>query len=225
MEENQQYGSINSAQAVSETPHPRHGVRMIFITFIVLAMALGGYVILSNSELKGRMQEALNLKMIIPEKNITQKNDIQIFSSQIQDRLIPWVEVKGSDQPVGLGEEFKVSVTAFSGGRDINGYDILLGVDPEQFEVVSVQPATTDFQIQSFDRGMYHAITGYKNLQVKTPTVLEDTAVLLITLKPKVKGQLLVTVLAKKDQEKTQFIDKDVNVIEPQVGSMFITVH
>lgn len=218
----QSYGALNSSQMISEPPHPRHNYRMIVITIIVLLIALGGYFALTNPEIKARVQEALNLKEPQIEVNTSQET-LQLFTSEIQNREVPWVEVVAPEQ-AGVGEEITVTIQAFSGGKDISGYDILLGLDPAQFELVGINSASADFQIQTFDRGMYHAITGYKNLQVQTPSIFDGTPLLSVTLKPKTSGAGLVTILGTKDQEKTQLIDADVNVIEPQVGSANVVI-
>lgn len=221
-QQTQSYGAINSSQMISEPPHPRHNYRMIVITVIVLLVALGGYFALSNPAIKGRMQEALNLKEPQLEENTSQET-LQLFTSEIQNREVPWVEVIAPQQ-AGVGEEITVTIQAFSGGKDISGYDILLGIDPAQFEVVSINSVSADFQIQTFDRGIYQAVTGYKNLQVQAPSIFESTPMLSLTLKPKISGAGLVTILGTKDQERTQLIDADVNVIEPQVGSATVMV-
>ncbi|MBP9690782.1 hypothetical protein KBD81_01740 [Candidatus Woesebacteria bacterium] len=222
MEENSPYGPVTSSEMISAKPKNQHNMRMIMITVIVVSIALGGYVILSNESLKARMQESLNLKQAVPQQNTAQQ-EAQLFTSEIKDRAIPWIEIQAPES-AAVGQEVEVTVNAFSGSKDISGYDMLLGIDPMQWEVVSIRSASPDFQIQQFDRGMYHSVTAYKNLEIKTPTVFENTPILNLTLKAKNTGEQLVTVMGANGQEKTQFIDKDVTVIEPQVGSTFISV-
>lgn len=220
----QSFGPLDSAQMIAEQPHKKHHVRMIIITLVVLLVALGGYIVLSNPDIKARMQEALQLKEAAVEENTTSQDQLQLFTSEITDRTLPWVEVQ-APQTVSVGEEAVVTFQASSGGKDISGYDVLIGIDPQQFEVLNVTSATPDFQIQTFERGMYHAVTGYKNLQVTAPTIFENTALLTMTVRPKMKGRHVITVLATKDNERTQMIDKDVVILEPQVGSTFVNVN
>ena len=59
--QNQSYGPIDSAQMISEKKPAAHNVRMIFITVVVLLIALGGYIVLSNQGLKVQVQKALKL--------------------------------------------------------------------------------------------------------------------------------------------------------------------
>jgi len=66
-------------------------------------------------------------------------------------------------------------------------------------------------------------VTGIKNLQSQDPTLFNDTPLVKVVIKPKTTGEGVVTVLSTKGQERTQLVDKDVVIIEPQVGSDFIT--
>lgn len=221
--QNQSYGPLNSQNMISEKKHSIHTFRMTFITIVVLLIALGGYIVLSNQNLKVQVQKTLKLVPSNPEKN-TEFNDIDFFVSEIQDRAIPWVEVRVDQKNVSLGEEVKVILYGFSGGKDISGYDILIGLDPEVFEVVSIISELPGFQIFQFDKGMYYSVTGIKDIQKKDPTVFEDTPLISVILKPKQKGEHVVTLLSSKDKEQTQFVDNDVQVLKPQIGSVFLTV-
>lgn len=222
MEENQSYGPIASSQMISEPPQQRHNYRMIFITIIVLLIALGGYTVLTNANLKARMQEALLLVTPQSEPN-TNKETLELFASDISDRSLPWIEVRSPDADASVGQEVTVTINAFSGGKDITGYDLLIGIDPAQYEVISITSELPSFQLQTFDRGMYHAVTGIKNLQSQEATLFDDTPLVKVVVKPKTTGEGVVTVLSTKGQERTQLVDKDVVIIEPQVGSDFIT--
>ncbi|QQS43284.1 hypothetical protein IPM65_03925 [Candidatus Roizmanbacteria bacterium] len=222
MDENQSYGPVDSAQMISEPAHPQHNYRMIFITITVLLIAFGGYIVLTNDGLKARMKEALHLVSPKTEPT-TNKETLELFASEITDRSQPWVEVKAPEQEATVGQEVELTVNAFSGGKDITGYDLLIGIDPSQYEVVSITSELPSFQIQAFDRGMYRAVTGIKNLQSQDPTLFNDTPLVKVVLEPKTTGEGVVTVLTTKGQERTQLVDKDVVIIEPQVGSVFIT--
>jgi len=90
--------------------------------------------------------------------------------------------------------------------------------------VISVSSKSDAFQIFSFDKGTHSSVTGIKNIQVTEPTIFDETPLVSIILRPKMKGEGLLTVTSTKDKEKTQFVDNEVNVIIPQIGSVFITV-
>jgi len=221
--QNQSYGPIDSQQMISEKKPAAHNVRMIFITVVVLLIALGGYIVLSNQNLKVQVQKALKLVPSSPEENMDLA-DIDLFVSEIQDRTIPWIEVRSDKESAAIGDTLTVTMYGFSGGKDITGYDALIGIDPEAFEVISLESAMPGFQIFKFDKGMYHSVTGIKDVQMKDATVFDDSALLTIKLKPKKIGQNVVTILTSKDNEQTKFVDKDVHVLTPQIGSVFITV-
>ncbi|MDP4011602.1 MAG: hypothetical protein Q8P72_05260 [Candidatus Roizmanbacteria bacterium] len=222
--QNQSYGPLDSASMISEKKPTAHSVRMIFITVVVLLIALGGYVILSNKELKVQVQQALKLVPVIPEKN-SKENDIDLFISEIQDRNIPWIEARAEKDEVSVGENIIVTIYGFSGGKDITGYDALIGIDPEAFEVISIDSVMPGFQIFKFDKGLYQSITGIKDIQMKDVTVFDQSALVSLTLKTKKKGENIVTILTSKDSEQTKFVDNDVQILTPQIGSVFITVN
>lgn len=221
--QNQSYGPIDSEQMISEKKPAAHNVRMIFITVVVLLIALGGYIVLSNQNLKVHVQKALKLIPASTEEN-REIADIDLFVSEIEDRTIPWIEVRSDKESASIGETVTVTMYGFSGGKDITGYDALIGIDPEAFEVISLESATPGFQIFKFDKGMYYSVTGIKDVQMKDATVFDDTALLTVMLKPKKTGENVVTILTSKDNEKTKFVDKDVQVLTPQIGSVFISV-
>lgn len=221
--QNQSYGPLNSEQMISEKKPIAHNVRMIFITIVVLLIAVGGYIVLSNQSLKVQVQKALKLVPSTPEKN-TEMNELDLFISEIQDRTIPWIEARADKESVAVGEEVTVTLYGFSGGKDITGYDVLIGIDPEMFEVVSIETASPVFQIFQFDKGLYYSVTGIKDVQVQDATIFDDTALVNVVLKAKQKGENVVTILTSKDKEQTKFVDNDVQVLTPQIGSMFVTV-
>jgi len=222
--QNQSFGPLNSSEMISEKKPASHNVRMVFITVVVLLIALGGYMILSNQDLKVQFQRVLKLVPTTPQEN-TEFNDIDLFVSEIQDRTIPWIEARTDTEAVLVGEDVRVTLYGFSKGKDIVGYDVLVGIDPEAFEVVSVTSDISEYIIKDFDKGMFYSVTGIKNPQVNDPTVFDETALLTFVLKAKQKGENVVTILSSKGNEQTKFVDNDVKVQTPQIGSVFITVN
>jgi len=225
MGNNTTFGPIDSPEMITESGKSSHkkGVMMAFITVVVLLLAVGGYIILSNPSLKSQMKETLKLSEVNIEQN-TDYEKVEVFESDITDRMSPWIEVRGGEADAMVGKDYEVTVYGYSGGKDITGYDMLLGVDHEMFDVISVSSKSDAFQIFSFDKGTHSSVTGIKNIQVTEPTIFDETPLVSIILRPKMKGEGLLTVTSTKDKEKTQFVDNEVNVIIPQIGSIFITV-
>lgn len=201
---------------ISEPPKKTQKIRMLIITLVVLGLAGFGFIILSQERFKAQIKQT-----VLPEEEaITENQDdapVVLPTTVVVDRTRPWVELR---QTGGEGDTVIVKVFASTGDKDITGYDILLGKDPAEYEIVSVTTDLPNFIIKDFDRGSYHAVTGIKDLQSKEPTLLADTAILTVTLKRKVQGQGVLTILPNQGPEKTQFVDVTITVIEPQVGSV-----
>ena len=224
MENQNSYGPLESVAMIEEKTPKKHMMRIVFITSIVIALAVGGYLLMSQDRFTSQLK---NMVSQTPSPNIeqasTQATEYEMLASEIQDRTIPWIELKSDEaEKATVGQEVTILVQAFSGERDVTGYDVLFGVDPAQFEVVSIVSELPDFKIQSFNRQTYHSVTGIKDLQAKGKTLFNGNAILKLVVKPLKAGQGVVSIMSTKGMEKTQFVDSEVEVMEPQVGSVII---
>jgi hypothetical protein len=126
-----------------------------------------------------------------------------------------------------VGEPIQMSVYGFSTDKEIVGYDMLLGVDTDVFTVASVTSKAPGYQIFDFDKGTYRSITGIKDLQATETTQFNDTQLIVVELIPKRAGSSVITVLATKGQEKTQFVYEEgteVRSVTPQIGSVQLEI-
>ncbi|MDA1316863.1 MAG: hypothetical protein O3B87_02445 [bacterium] len=220
------YGTMNSAQMINEKPK-NHSYRMILVTVIVILLGIGGYIIATNPQLKEQVKMKLNL-MQPTEEDITDIEDLSLLTSVITDRTSPWMEVKTPGPATAtVGKPIEISVHGFSADKDIVGYDMLLGIDTEVFDIVSVTSKAPGFQIFDFDKGSFHPVTGIKDLQATESTVFNDTVLITVELLPKQAGKSVVTILSSKDQEKSQYVYEegaDVRSIVPQIGSVELEI-
>jgi len=221
-----QYGQLKSSDMLDKSGRQdNHSIRMIFITILVIFVSIGGYIILSNPELKARTKEALKLAPKNIEQNtVDRRQSLKFVESKISDRQLPWIEVKPESDKFSVGKESTIYITGNSSGKDITGYDLLIGIDKSYFDIVSIESQIEGFNIFHFDRELYQSITGIKAPEDKETTPFADTKIVKVVVLPKMKGESLITVLGSKDQEKTQFVDSDVNVISPQIGSYLVTI-
>ncbi|HRN70475.1 MAG TPA: hypothetical protein PLS49_04785, partial [Candidatus Woesebacteria bacterium] len=116
-------------------------------------------------------------------------------------------------------------VKGFSEGRDITGYDLLITVDPEMFELESVSTAIPGFTVFPFNNGEYIAITAIKDIGQNDPTILDGTDMLTMEFKAKKKGKGIISGVVENDKEKTQLVDVDVQVLSPQIGSAEVQIN
>ena len=218
------YGTMNSAQMINEKPR-NHSYRMILVTVMVILLGIGGYMIVSNPALKNQVKEKLNL-MQGGEETITDTEELSLLASVITDRNSPWMEVT-STGVTKKGQPVQITVQAFSAGKEIVGYDMLLGIDTEVFTVVSVTSKAPGFQIFDFDKGAYRSVTGIKDLQAAEKTQFNNTQLVVVELMPKRSGKSVITILSTKGQEKSQFVYEEgaeVRSVVPQIGSLELEI-
>lgn len=218
-EDNYQAASVEEDQ-----PQP-HNYRMIVITALVILLLIGGVYILRDNQLRSLVNPSFNLPFGQQGQSATdsQDNDIPLYT--IDDESQAWlkVQVDESLEPV-VGAPLAVTLTGNSQGADISGYDILFGYDPAIIEVVSVESLHPDFQIFTFDKDTHTTITGVKNLQQTATTVFQGEELLRITVQPKEKVNTPLTVYTERGNERTQFVDSNVQVIVPQIGSTLLEI-
>jgi hypothetical protein len=217
------YGVLNESNMVNKESKNKHYARMVFITLFLLFLFAGGYVMLSNNEVKKQLQLATGMITAVPEQ-ITAEEEPLLTPAVIQSRTSPWLELKSDNLNYKVGDEVMITLNGYSGGKDIVGYDILIGADSVAWETVSIDSAISDFLTRKFDRGNFQSVTGIKDIKSKDPKVLDNTPVLFLKMKPKISGQLTVSVFKNQGPEQTKFVDADVNVIEPQIGSITVNV-
>lgn len=220
---NQVYGPLNSEEMITAQIPNKRNFRMIFVTIIVLLIAALGYAVLSNPELKAQAKRAINLSPIKIASN-SNTDEIDMLVTEVKDRKIPWLEMRSLKSSVNSGEEFTIGVYGFSGGRDVVGFDILIGIDQNAFEVKSITSQLSDYIVRDFNRESYFSITGIKNPQKNDVTILDNTALLTVVLKAKQKGESMVTLLASEGNERTKYVDNNVAILTPQLGSVLINV-
>ncbi|MFA9289372.1 MAG: hypothetical protein ACEQSA_05865 [Weeksellaceae bacterium] len=206
-------------------PVKHHSYRMIVITLIVILVGIGGAVVLSNNLLKSKMKEEINLTPT--GTSATTENETQTVPvvEPIANRAQPWVEiVQSTQQPAVVGQDLTLDVVASSTGKDITGYDVLIYIDRTMFDIVSVTSDLPNFSIYQFDKKTHLTVTGIKDLQDRTQSIFDNTILLKVVVRPKQVGSGTVSLYKSEGKEKTQLVDAQVTVIEPQIGSSQISI-
>ncbi len=222
----QSYGSIDSVN-LNNNKNSKHGYRMILITLVVLLVAVGG-VLVSQREnlqqiLKGKTSEPMQENKAAEKGSMPQA--INVPMSTIKDRQVPWLEVTTDDNSsMTVGGTKTIYIKGTSANRDITGYDMLIAYDPTVLEVVSVNSVLPDYEIFKFDRGDHMTITGIKNFKKREPVTFNGENILQMVVKAKKQGNSVVSLNSSMGQEKTQLVDAEVKVIEPQIGSIQLEI-
>lgn len=223
LNQNDTYGVMNGINVEEKTPKNKQYVRMVFITLLIITMFVGGYFALNNESVKNQFQQAIGSLTPIAEEISTVQEPLSPPEG-IQNRSLPWIEMKSDKDSYNINDTVIITLMGYLGDKNIVGYDLLMNIDPASWEVVSINSAIPDFSIKEFDRGNFFSVTGFKDLQSDAPFLFNSTDILIVTLKPKITGDLLVSVLKNEGAEVTRFVDENVESIEPQIGSLRINV-
>lgn len=222
--DNSQYGPVDSVKVNDvDEPNKNHSYRMIIITVIVLLIAIGGFIIAQNENLQQTMKRTLSLGGNTGE-TATGRSIPEVTESSIESRDRAWIEISTEKDTYTTNETVKLIVSGYTEGRDITGYDVLLTLDKDMFELQSVSTAIPGFTVFPFDNEDYIAITAIKDIGQDEPTILEGDNMLTVELKPKKRGTGVVSIALENDKERTQFVDVDIQVLTPQIGSAQVEI-
>jgi hypothetical protein len=221
---NQQFGPTDQTNFSMENSSKNHRLRMIVITAIVILIAIGGYFLSRNDNVQQVIKNTVPSSSS-PEGDASETGYKAPSASVIENRQLPWVEIaQANGSGASVGQPLNLVVKASSGGKDIAGYDVLLAIDPAQFEIQSITSELASFSILKFEKGTHVTITGIKGLGQNDPTIFNETPLLLVILKPIKKGESTVSVLLGQDKEKTMLVDTEVEPLTPQVGSLSVSI-
>lgn len=226
MEGNQQtFGPLDSVDLNAKGNSKRHG-RMIIVTFIVLLVGVFGFTISKNKSLQEKIMNLNPLSFQKPSTMTIREDETMVTKSEIADRAQPWLEVvsENGSKEFEMGKPIVLFVKGFSAGKDIAGFDLLLKIDRGIFKVDSITSVLDGFKIVNFDREDHFTVTGFKDLQLKTPVIFDNTNILKIELTPLGTGVGTVSVIGQSGKESTQLVDVDVNSLKPQIGSVSVSV-
>ncbi len=224
LDDNSQYGPVDSVKMNDvDEPNKHHSYRMIIITVIVILIAIGGFIIAQNENLQQTMKRTLSLGGDGGE-SITGRSVPDVTESSIASRDRSWMEIVPEKSTYTTSETVTLTINGYTEGRDITGYDVLLTLDTDIFELQSVSTAIPGFTVFPFDNDGYIAITAIKDIGENEPTILDGTEMLTVELKPKKKGTGVISIALENDKEKTQFVDVNVEVLVPQIGSAQVEI-
>lgn len=220
---NKQFGPTDKTDFSMDNSPNNHGYRMILITGIVALIAIGGFFILRNENLQQVIKNTVP-STTTPSEDVTTSSYVAPPVSTIASRDNPWVEISADTTSISQNKPFTFTVRASSAGKDITGYDILLAIDPNEFQIQSITSEVASFSILQFEKGTHVTVTGIKALGQNDPSIFNDTAILKVTVNPMKRGASTLSVLLTQGNEKTMLVDTEVIPITPQVGSLQVEV-
>lgn len=122
----------------------------------------------------------------------------------------PTIKAEGSLTLVKV-DNSTYDIVANSSGKDIVGYDILLGFDSTRADLINVLSAEPNFNIFKLQKNNLLIITGTKKLAIKTPTIFSKTKILTI------RGAS-VSIIYQSGKETTKFVDSASKIYYPTIS-------
>lgn len=252
--------NLNSIQSSGSSDSGKKNLILVFMGFVVLFFfIIGGIIIwyvLQNQSNTGSNQvqpqepqeqqpqptTVTQDTPTVPPPTVTIQAAISAAEEQskteesvIDDPSEPYIRIDGPET-AQVDQEVTLSIVANSQGINVSGYDILMTLEEDEYEIVQAIPPSKDFQIFEHNRNSYYSVTGIKRLDLGA-IAFEDTEILRITLLPKQPGELLFNIIQERGLEKTQFTeDKDftddevaseelsVNQFVPQIQSLTLEI-
>lgn len=227
---NQQFGPLEGAKTSSvENETPKKGnYRMIIITVVVLFIGISGFLVLTNANIKqqliGRFTPNVGGGGAARDNNSV---PVPTGDEKSIDKNLPWIDIVSAEpgQTYSTADTVTLYVDASSGTADITGFDVLINMDKEYFELVDVTSELPNFQIFKFNNENHVSVTGIKDIEDQGQSIFENARLLKLTLKPKKSGTSTVSIVPAFDKEVTQLVDVNVQVVKPQAGSEQVTVN
>lgn len=134
------------------------------------------------------------------------------------------LDISTSTANVTDGQDVIVVISGDSMGKEIVGYDSLIVYDKSALTLQSAKSAIVDFTIFKFDRPSHLSLTAVKNLNSKTPTVLNKTPMVELVFKAVKPGTFSIVLQSDIDKESTKMVDEKTNILYPNLSSVMITV-
>lgn len=130
-----------------------------------------------------------------------------------------------SEVPTGeVNTPLELDIVATSDQKSIVGYDVVVKFEEGTLEVASAKSLLPDFDLYPAKKSDHYILTGTKKLESVDPTVLDNTAIVRLTLVPKSKGELLLTIADRLGLEKSQMVDEETKVLLPRVGQITLEI-
>ncbi len=112
----------------------------------------------------------------------------------------------------------EIEIVANSNQKSIVAYDLVITYEPNSLEVLSAESLLPDFKVYPLEKKEYFVLTGVKDIESKSPTVLTDTSIVKLKLLPKRNSTISVKIVESFGKEKSQMVDSESKILRPQVA-------
>ena len=182
----------------------------VFVVFVLVLMTV--FLIIANQLKKNQVLTQTNQTEVSPTVILAKTKDGKM-------ELI----LKESAQPV-VGQPFSLILLADSNGKNITGFDTLIGYDKTALEFVNATALKEDFKVSSFENIVGKTIDGARKIQYNQPVVFNNTELAELNFKPLKVGVFSINVVDKTGKETTQMVDTDSKILYPGAFSFSVNV-
>ncbi|OGK38587.1 hypothetical protein A3F03_00550 [Candidatus Roizmanbacteria bacterium RIFCSPHIGHO2_12_FULL_41_11] len=194
--------------------------RMIVVTFLVLLVGLVSFFFFKSSLITSKT----NPDGSAIQPSVGAATPKFFTPTPIINNSSLTVEVGGGGKTFKTGQTINLQIKGSSDGLEIDGYDILLGYDPQAIEIGKISSNLSAFQIFQFKNKNYLTVTSIKRLNSQENTILHNTVLVKFTAVAKKRGTLKLEILKSARRESTKFVDKLVRVVVPKLIPLAVEI-
>lgn len=190
--------------------------RIPILIFLVVVVMFGLVLVLRNSQLNSSNAPSTTAPVA----------QGPVLSPTPQKTLLGSFAIKMSNPQtvVKVGQNVSFDLVLDTAGVGIVGYDVLIGVDKIDFDLVSVTSADPNFTIYKRAHSDYLTLTGAEKLSSKNSVVFTNQKVVTLVLRPKKAGKLDLSIEATQGKETSDFVDGKTKIYYPSVSEIKVTV-
>lgn len=187
--------------------------KLIFVVSFVLLILVVGFMILARKKSNLALKGGVNTEVGLP--------------SPTMSPLLGDLILKTSDGLLRKAQDelLVIDVVGNSENKDIVGYDILLTYPKSDFDVVALESTEPSYRIFKKDMADGVIVTGTKLLSENAPNLWSSQSLVRFTLKPKNKGNFVVSILGARGQDKTKLIDSSSKVFYPTLSKVTVEIY
>ncbi len=201
-------------------PESKNSGFNIFIVFAVVALFVAAaavwYSLQSNL---AKLTEKSGSQMVVTPTDAaapTEAREVQGNAS---------IQLRAVEGSVGrVNTPVTIAVFADSDGKDVVGYDVLFDYNEGQFEFKSAVSNASGFKVSASTQKGILALSGYKSVGEKQPSVFANTQIATVVLIPRQTGSFTLAPLASQGQAKSKMMSADKRAIEPRLSSVNIVI-
>lgn len=201
-------------------PHRIH-FRSLILTFFlgICVIVIGivyryqedGHFVPSTIEKTSAVRPTETKKAVTIEKKITTNkgSDPEKSSAQMEQSGERF-SLKGNATGK-VNDLFTITLMGNSDGSKPVGFDAILSIEGESYDVVSVKSMSSELNIMKFVKNDRVTLTGIIMPKVQNATVWSNNEIATITIKPKTTGEFRFSILESIGRESSKIIVKDQN--------------